>query len=118
MSHGAADCDASPRRWWKPCRPCNRGRDRRAFPPVVLEACRRSSRIACGHRRRQLQVHAHEEWMEKGYLALGVMEKHLERHDFFAANRYTIADIALYAYTHVANESEFDLTGFPAIRRW
>jgi glutathione S-transferase len=67
---------------------------------------------------RQLQVHAHEEWMEKGYLALGVMEKHLERHDFFAANRYTIADIALYAYTHVANESEFDLTGFPAIRRW
>jgi glutathione S-transferase len=66
----------------------------------------------------QLQVHAREEWMEKGYQALGVMEKHLEKHDFFAANRYTIADIALYAYTHVANESEFDLTGFPAIRNW
>jgi glutathione S-transferase len=67
---------------------------------------------------RQLQVHGLEEWMEKGYQALGVMEKHLETHDFFAANRYTIADIALYAYTHVANESEFDLTGFPAIRNW
>jgi glutathione S-transferase len=67
---------------------------------------------------RQLQVHAHEEWMEKGYQALGVMEKHLAKHDFFAADRYTIADIALFAYTHVANESEFDLTGFPAIRRW
>jgi glutathione S-transferase len=67
---------------------------------------------------RQLQVHAREEWMEKGYQAMSVMEKHLERHDFFAAGRYTIADIALYAYTHVANESEFDLTGFPAIRRW
>jgi glutathione S-transferase len=67
---------------------------------------------------RQLQVHALEDWMEKGYQALGVMEKHLETHDFFAANRYTIADIALYAYTHVANESDFDLTGFPAIRNW
>src|SRR5215467_10791869 len=67
---------------------------------------------------RQLQIHAHEEWMEKGYQALRVMEKHLETHDFFAANRYTIADIALYAYTHVAHESEFDLTGFPATRRW
>jgi glutathione S-transferase len=67
---------------------------------------------------RQLQVHALEEWMEKGYQAFGVMEKHLETHDFFAANRYTIADIALYAYTHVANESGFDLTGFPAIRNW
>jgi glutathione S-transferase len=67
---------------------------------------------------RQLQVHALEEWMEKGYAALGVMEKHLASHRFFAADRYTIADIALYAYTHVANESEFDLTGFPAIRSW
>ena len=67
---------------------------------------------------RQLQVHALEEWMEKGYAALSVMEKHLATHRFFAADRYTIADIALYAYTHVAHESEFDLTGFPAIRNW
>jgi glutathione S-transferase len=67
---------------------------------------------------RQLQVHALEDWMEKGYNALAVMEKHLVTHRFFAADRYTIADIALYAYTHVAHESEFDVTGFPAIRRW
>jgi glutathione S-transferase len=67
---------------------------------------------------RELQRHALEDWMEKGYHALRVMEKHLEEHRFFAANRYTIADIALYAYTHVAPESEFDLTAFPAIRRW
>jgi len=67
---------------------------------------------------RQLQMHALEEWLEKGYLAFGVMEKHLATHRFFAADRYTIADIALYAYTHVAHESEFDLTGFPAIRSW
>jgi glutathione S-transferase len=56
--------------------------------------------------------------MENGYQALGVMEKHLATHEFFAAGRYTIADIALYAYTHMANESEFDLTGFPSIRAW
>ena len=56
--------------------------------------------------------------MERGYQALGVMEKHLGSHRFFAASRYTIADIALYAYTHVAHESDFDLTGFPAVRAW
>jgi glutathione S-transferase len=67
---------------------------------------------------RQLQLHALEEWMEKGYNALGVMEKHLASRRFFVADHYTIADIALYAYTHVANESEFDLSGFPAIRGW
>jgi len=67
---------------------------------------------------RELQMHAIEEWMEHGYQAMHVMEKHLESHRFFAAGRYTIADIALYAYTHVANECGFDLTGFPAIRSW
>ena len=50
-----------------------------------------------------------------GYDALGVMEGHLRRNDFFAANRYTIADIALYAYTYVADEGDFDLGRFPAI---
>jgi glutathione S-transferase len=67
---------------------------------------------------RELQRHALEDWMEKGYQALGVMEKHLDRHRYFAADRYTIADIALYAYTHVAHENDFDLTTFPAIRGW
>ncbi len=67
---------------------------------------------------RELQTHALEVWIENGYQALSVMEKHLATHDFFAADRYTIADIALYAYTHTANESAFDLTGFPSIRAW
>ncbi len=65
-----------------------------------------------------LQRHALEDWMEEGYRALGVMEKHLTLNDFFAAGRYTIADIALYAYTHVANQCDYDLTTFPAIRAW
>jgi glutathione S-transferase len=53
-----------------------------------------------------------------GYAALGVMEGHLADHDFFVAERYSIADIALYAYTHVADEGGFDLAGFPAVRAW
>jgi glutathione S-transferase len=67
---------------------------------------------------RELQTHAIEDWAEYGYQALSVMEKHLADHEFFAADRYTIADIALYAYTHTANESLYDLTGFPAVRNW
>ncbi|WP_293354107.1 MULTISPECIES: glutathione S-transferase family protein [unclassified Microcoleus] len=53
-----------------------------------------------------------------GYAALGVMEQHLEKNDFFAGDRYSIADIGLFAYTHVAGEGGFDLTGFPAIKTW
>jgi glutathione S-transferase len=67
---------------------------------------------------RELQRHAIEDWMEEGHRALGVMEKHLTLHDFFAADRYTIADIALYAYTHVAHLCDYDLASFPAVRDW
>jgi glutathione S-transferase len=55
---------------------------------------------------------------EPGYRALGVMEGHLTDRGFFVAERFSIADIALYAYTHVAGEGDFDLTDFPAIRGW
>jgi len=58
------------------------------------------------------------EKMERGYHALGVMEKHLVSRTFFVAERYTIADIALYAYTHVAEEGGFKLAGFPCIHAW
>jgi glutathione S-transferase len=44
------------------------------------------------------------------------MERHLARNDFFAAGRYTVADIALYAYTHVEHQGGFDLAGYPAVR--
>jgi glutathione S-transferase len=55
---------------------------------------------------------------ERGLAALGVMERELERRDWFAGDRYSIADIALYAYTHVADEGGFDLAAFPAVQRW
>jgi hypothetical protein len=67
---------------------------------------------------RELQRHALEDWMEEGNRALGVMEKHLAAHDYFVAEGYSIADIALYAYTHVAQECDYDLAPFPAIRAW
>jgi len=67
---------------------------------------------------RELQSHALEQWMEDGHHALGLMEKHLATRRFFVANRYTIADIALYAYTHLAHQCDYDLTGFPAVRDW
>src|SRR5437016_14022463 len=67
---------------------------------------------------RELQQHALEDWMENGNRSLGVMESHLRRHPYFAAGSYSIADIALYAYTHVAHECDFNLAPFPAIREW
>lgn len=59
-----------------------------------------------------------EELRKKGYAALGVMEKILERRPFLAGDAFTIADIALYAYTHVADEGGFDLEHYPAVRGW
>jgi glutathione S-transferase len=67
---------------------------------------------------RDLQSHALEDWMENGYHALGVMEMHLAKNKFFVGEHFTIADIALYAYTHLADRCDFDLSGFPAVRAW
>jgi glutathione S-transferase len=53
-----------------------------------------------------------------GEAALAVMEGHLGGRRFFVGERYTIADIALYAYTHVASEGGFDLGPYPAVRAW
>jgi glutathione S-transferase len=50
-----------------------------------------------------------------GYRALDVMERQLSVCDFIANDRYSIADIALYSYAHVANEGGFDLSAYPKI---
>lgn len=55
---------------------------------------------------------------ERGSQALGVMEKQLAAGPFLATGRYTIADIALYAYTHCAGDGGFDLGRYPALRAW
>ncbi|WP_025899883.1 glutathione S-transferase family protein [Sneathiella glossodoripedis] len=56
--------------------------------------------------------------MQSGYAALDVMEKQLSQSDFLVGGKYSVADIALYAYTHVAHEGNFDLSGYPAINAW
>jgi glutathione S-transferase len=53
-----------------------------------------------------------------GYVTLDAMERHLTDRAFHVGDRFTIADISLYAYTHVAEEGGFDLSGYPAIRAW
>ena len=55
---------------------------------------------------------------ERGHQALAVMEKHLAAHDWFAGGAYTVADIALFAYTHAAADGDFDLARYPAIEAW
>jgi len=62
--------------------------------------------------------HLIAEWHEKGNAALGVMERHLKSQDWFAGTGYSIADIALYGYTHSAAEGGFDLTAYPAVESW
>jgi glutathione S-transferase len=67
---------------------------------------------------RELQQHALDDWLEQGYRALDAMDNHLQNRRYFAADRYTIADIALYAHTHLAHTCDFDLTAVPAVRAW
>jgi glutathione S-transferase len=54
----------------------------------------------------------------EGRVALKAMERHLRDREYFVAGRLTAADIALYAYTHVAEEAGFDLEPLPAVRAW
>src|SRR5690242_4943185 len=56
--------------------------------------------------------------MARGRAALAVMDGHLAKQPFFVGQAYTIADIALYAYTHVSHEAHFDLTPYGALRAW
>lgn len=55
---------------------------------------------------------------ERGYQALAIMEQHLAQREFFVGDQYSIADIALFAYTHVASDGGFELPRFPAINAW
>ena len=62
--------------------------------------------------------HLVAEWHTKGNAALAVMENHLREREWFAGAHYSVADIALFGYTHCAAEGGFDLAAYPAITRW
>jgi glutathione S-transferase len=67
---------------------------------------------------RELKQNLLEEWEDRGYEALRVMDTHLAQQPFFAGERPTLADIALYANTHLAPEGGFDLEPFQCVRIW
>jgi glutathione S-transferase len=56
--------------------------------------------------------------LDKGNEALKVMETRLSQADWLAGSRYSVADISLYAYTHVAEEGGYDLAPYPGVRAW
>jgi glutathione S-transferase len=58
------------------------------------------------------------ELKRKGDAALAVMERHLSSHDYFAGEQLSVADLALFAYTHKAADGGFDLGRYPAVDRW
>jgi glutathione S-transferase len=58
------------------------------------------------------------EWHTRGNAALSVMETHLKHHDWFAGGAYSLADIALYGYTHCADEGGFELPRYKAVTAW
>lgn len=66
----------------------------------------------------EARLEEHARCLKLGYKALKVMEKQLERTSYLVGEQYSIADIALYAYTHVADEGGFSLEDFPAVRAW
>ena len=70
--------------------------------------------LPAGHARRSELPRLYE----RGVQALAVMEQHLAQRAFFVADAYSIADIALYAYTHAAGEGGFELRRYPAIGAW
>ena len=59
-----------------------------------------------------------EQRTRAGYRALAAMERHLDGRSFLVGDSLTLADLSLYAYTHVAHEGRFDLEPYPAIRAW
>jgi glutathione S-transferase len=67
---------------------------------------------------REKRRHLFADWHARGNAALDVMQTHLSRRDWFAGGRYSIADIALYGYTHCAADGGFDLAAYPAVGAW
>jgi glutathione S-transferase len=68
--------------------------------------------------RPELYEQRRDELTKRGERALGAMERHLDDREWLVGDRMTIADIALYAYTHAADEGGFSLDGFSATRAW
>lgn len=82
--------------------------------PFIAVACFIRRFLAPDHARRAELPRL----LERGYQALDIMEQHLCSRRWFVAETYSIADIALYAYTHIAETGGFELKAYPAIQSW
>jgi glutathione S-transferase len=78
----------------------------------------RRALVSFPHRKAEATPERLQATLERGEKALRVMEKRLGEARFFAGSSYSVADIALYAYTHVAEEGGFDLAAYPEVRGW
>lgn len=67
---------------------------------------------------RELHTHSIEDWLDRGYRALAVLDKHLAANDYIAAGHLTVADIALYAIARIASGCDFHVNDFAALRAW
>jgi len=90
------------------------------FEQYSLEPCIGTARywLHLLHRTAEELGEHYREKLEGGHRALGVLEGRLAETPFLVDGRYTLADLALYAYTHVAEEGGFELAGYPAVRAW
>ena len=64
------------------------------------------------------QEHMFAQWRERGNAGLSILEKHLTQNDFITDFGYSVADVAVFGYTHLANEGGFDLSEYPAVSSW
>jgi glutathione S-transferase len=74
--------------------------------------------LAYSGRPEGLSAERREELTKAGHRVLAALERHLAGREFFVGNSITLADISLYAYTHVAPEGGFELEPYPAVRAW
>ncbi len=68
----------------------------------------------------QKEAHAADipRWLDNGHRALGVLDAYLDQREFITDHGYSVADVAVYGYTHLAEEGGFELSRFPAVGRW
>ena len=91
------------------------------FEQYSLEPCigtLRYWRASLGQTPGQIGLDRYREKLDGGHSALVILEAEVSQRDWLVAGAYTLADIALYAYTHVAEEGDFELDRFPAVRAW
>ena len=74
--------------------------------------------VAYSGRPEGLSAERREELTKAGHRVLSALERHVTGREFFVGNRITLADISLYAYTHVAPEGGFELEPYPSVRAW